>query len=102
MKPKHFYLASLVLMLLFLLTLPALAGALAAPKAATYDLSWNVIGGGGTSFTIAGNYTLGATIGQSIAGSLSSNPDYLLNAGFWFPVSSVIYFICVYLPLALK
>lgn len=85
-----------VLSLLLLLALPALARPQPAPLADTYDLSWNVIGGGGTSFTTAGNYTLGATIGQSAAGPLSGG-SYNLNAGFWQPAN-----FSVYLPIVLK
>lgn len=68
----------------------------AATPTATYDLSWNTIAGGGTSFTPAGNYTLGATIGQAATGS-SSGGSYALNAGFWLPGTYDIY-----LPLVLK
>ena len=68
----------------------------AAPAAPTYDLSWNTIAGGGAAFTTGGNYTLGATIGQATAGSLSGG-SYVLNAGFWLPGT-----YSIYLPLVLK
>jgi hypothetical protein len=48
-----------------------------------YDLTWNVIaGGGGTSTSANGVYSLSGTIGQADAGPLSGAP-YTLNGGFW-------------------
>jgi hypothetical protein len=96
MRPKVFYLIGLVLPLLLLLALPTLAQPPSAPTPTTYDLSWNVIGSGGTSFTMAGNYSLGGTIGQSAAGPLSGG-SYKLNSGFWQAGN-----FSVYLPIVLK
>jgi hypothetical protein len=68
----------------------------AASTPTTYDLSWNTIGSGGTSFTTAGNYSLGGTIGQSATGPLSGG-SYKLNSGFWQAAN-----YSVYLPIVLK
>lgn len=55
---------------------------LPAATAATYDLPWHTIAGGGVSSTTAGNFTLGATLGQATAWPLSGR-SYNLNGGFW-------------------
>ena len=63
-----------------------------------YDLSWYTINGGGATFSTGGGYSLGGTIGQPDAGSMS-NGSYQLNGGFWGG-ASINYNI--YLPLTLK
>ena len=47
-----------------------------------YDLSWNTIDGGGSTFVQGGNYTLGSTAGAPDAGTMSGG-QYVLNGGFW-------------------
>ena len=47
-----------------------------------YDLTWNSIDGGGTTFSTGGGYSLGGTIGQADAGALSGGA-YSLSGGFW-------------------
>lgn len=69
----------------------------AAPQSG-YDLSWYTIDGGGATFSTGGSYSLGGSIGQPDAGSLSGG-SYTLNGGFWAGVS-VNYNI--YLPLVRK
>ena len=63
-----------------------------------YDLSWYTIDGGGATFSTGGSYSLGGSIGQPDAGSLSGG-SYTLNGGFW-GVSIVNYNI--YLPLVMN
>ncbi len=63
-----------------------------------YDLSWYTIDGGGATFSTGGGYSLGGTIGQPDAGSLSGG-SYQLTGGFW---SSVSINYNIYLPLVLK
>jgi hypothetical protein len=63
-----------------------------------YDLSWYTIDGGGATFSTGGSYSLGGSIGQPDAGSLSGG-SYQLNGGFWGG-TSISYNI--YLPLVLK
>ncbi|MBK8740833.1 MAG: hypothetical protein IPM02_15480 [Betaproteobacteria bacterium] len=53
-----------------------------ASRAATYDLSWNAIAGGGDTATTGGSYALGATIGQAGTGS-STGGSYSFKSGFW-------------------
>ena len=59
-----------------------IAIAAASSAAATYDLSWNAVAGGGTTFSSVGNYTMGSTAGQAAATPISSGSK-VLQAGFW-------------------
>jgi PKD repeat protein len=63
-----------------LLGLLCLIGTASAMGSTNFDLSWNVIGGGGGSIT-SPSYLLGGTVGQ-ITG-LSASTNYKLQAGFW-------------------
>jgi hypothetical protein len=69
----------------------------AAPQSG-YDLSWYTIDGGGAMNSNGGSYSLGGSIGQPDAGSLSGG-SYQLNGGFWGG-ASINY--SIYLPLVLK
>ena len=94
---KHkFWLGILIGGVMGLLLLSLVSATWMAPTVTTYDLSWNTIAGGGASFTTVGNYTLGATIGQSAAGPLSGGTCHL-NSGFWLPGN-----FSSYLPLVSK
>ena len=64
-----------------------------------YDLSWYTIDGGGATFSMGGSYSLGGSIGQPDAGSMSGG-GYTLTGGFWGGASSANYRI--YLPLVMK
>lgn len=90
----------LLLLLVFVLAqpspaLPVLALPHPAPTLTTYDLSWNVIGGG-SALATTGNYALAATVGQGVAGPVSAG-SYTLNSGFWQGAN-----FAVYLPIVLK
>ena len=65
---------------IILLGLLCLIGTTSAIGSLNFNLSWNVIGGGGGSF-ISPSYTMGSTVGQ-IAG-LSTSTNYKLQSGFW-------------------
>ena len=65
---------------LILIGLLCLTGAANAMGSTNFDLTWNVIGGGGGSLTSA-TYKMGSTVGQ-ITG-LSASTNYKLQAGFW-------------------
>ena len=67
----------IIIIFIGLLCLTGTAGAMGS---ANFDLSWNVMGGGGGSLTSA-SYKMGSTIGQ-ITG-LSTSTNYKLQAGFW-------------------
>ncbi len=68
------------------------------PLSTSYDLSWNVVAGGGETSTGSG-YTLTGTIGQSDADVLMIGGDYSLAGGFW---GSGANRYKVYLPVVLK
>ena len=52
-----------------------------AQSSANYDLSWNVISGGGCEMTSA-SYAMQSTVGQTAIG-LSSD-GYRIEAGYWY------------------
>jgi hypothetical protein len=55
----------------------------AAASAATYEIDWYSINGGGTVNATSTNYRMGASIGQSVAGAASS-PSYQMGIGCWY------------------
>ena len=69
----------MVVMLIAALALLLLAGVALAFDG--YDLSWDVIGGGG-GHSEAAPYALDGTIGQAVAGPVSS-ASYDLCSGYW-------------------
>jgi hypothetical protein len=60
-----------------------------------YDLSWNTIDGGGSTFVQGGGYTLGGTTGAADAGAMSGG-QYVLSGGFWSGTSDKRF---LYLPV---
>jgi hypothetical protein len=68
-----------------------------AQTGGTYDLTWNSIDGGGAMLSVGGSYSLGGTIGQADAGTLSGGA-YTLAGGFWG--AAINY--SIYLPLLLR
>ena len=87
-------LSLLPIVLLMLMIVPSSS----AQSGNGYDLSWNVIAGGGTTFSTGEDYTLGATIGQAAAGPLSGG-SYTLSSGFW---NGAIANYGLYLPIVLR
>jgi hypothetical protein len=72
-----------VLSLLLVLIGGAIIGVLSASAlAAGYTLDWWTVDGGGATFSTAGSYSLGGTIGQPEAGT-SAGGNYTLDSGFW-------------------
>lgn len=59
----------------------------AATTAATYEIDWYSINGGGTVNASSTNYKMGASIGQSVAGAASS-ASYQMGIGFWYGAGS--------------
>jgi len=88
--------ALLVVCLLSLITLPVLA-----QSGGTYNLEWNTIDGGGGTFSSGGDWSLGGTIGQPDAGSLSGG-TFTLSGGFWAGVQEIITQLYNYLPLIIR
>ena len=48
-----------------------------------YDLTWNTIDGGGSTFLSGGTYSIGSTIGQPDAGNHAMDA-FTSTGGFWF------------------
>jgi PKD repeat protein len=65
---------------LILLALLCLIGTASAMGSTNFDLSWNVLSGGG-GFLSSPSYSMGSTVGQ-ITG-LSTSTSYKLQSGFW-------------------
>ena len=75
----------LIVLTLFMLTVLAASQTVTPASAQSgggYDLTWNVIAGGGTTFSSGGNYSLSGTIGQADAETMSGE-SYTLSSGFW-------------------
>lgn len=67
-----------------------------------YDLTWSTVDGGGYTFSIGGEYSLGGTIGQPDAGEMGGG-DYTLSGGFWGGIVTIVEELYhIYLPLILK
>ncbi len=65
----------------YVLAIAFIAGTAAlAPPGPSFDLSWNTIGGGGTS--TGGGFELSGTIGQPDTGVMSGG-SFVLAGGFW-------------------
>jgi hypothetical protein len=67
-----------------------------------YDLSWNVIGGGGGP-TGSANYAMSSMVGQTTG--LSDSNEYQLGAGYWYgavPCDSKPAFTTVDVVIALE
>lgn len=64
-----------------------LAGLGTSRAVAQYDLSWHTVDGGGATYSTAGLYSLGGTIGQPDASVLSGGA-YTLRGGFWLAGAS--------------
>ena len=72
-----------------LLPVSIAASLLAAASAhAQLTITWYTIDGGGVNAVSAGNFTLGATIGQPDAGQLGAG-SFVLSGGFWYGFSPV-------------
>jgi hypothetical protein len=72
-----------------------------AQSAAGYDLSWSTVDGGGSTVSIGGGYSLGATAGQPDAGMMIGG-GYTLAGGFWPGVAAAGPEYRVYLPVVMR
>ncbi len=73
---------ALTILILIALTTSQTVRPASAQSGGGYDLTWNVIAGGGITFSAGGSYLLGGTMGQSDAGAMSGG-TYALIGGFW-------------------
>ncbi len=81
-KHRAAILLALAILILLTLTNNASISPASAQTGGGYDLTWNTIDGGGAMFSVGGAYSLGGTIGQADAGTMSGGA-YTLNGGFW-------------------
>lgn len=83
----------------FLMVLLAGGTIVLGQTSGSYNLVWNVIGGGGGTSSSA-SYEVEGTIGQPISSGAvgASNSNYQLSSGFWFANSP----IRIYLPAIVK
>lgn len=65
-----------------LATLALTSAIIYAQAGGGYDLSWSTVDGGGATFSTGGTYSLGGTIGQPDAGTMSGGA-FTLDGGFW-------------------
>jgi hypothetical protein len=91
MKTKH-TLAVLILLGILLVSTTALA-------TSHYQIDfWTVDGGGGTSQSMDGQYTLNGTIGQPDVGA-AAGIGYAVRGGFWGSLGAAIQEFFIHLPL---
>ena len=95
-KRNSSFKALIVVLLLSLITLPVLA-----QSGGTYNLEWNTIDGGGGTFSTGGDWSLGGTISQADAGSLSGG-TFTLDGGFWTGIIESIEEFFNFLPLIIR
>ena len=62
---------------------------LAQPSRAQLDLGWYTVDGGGLTFSVGGSISLGGTVGQPDAGSMTGGA-YTLYGGFWLGGGGVV------------
>jgi hypothetical protein len=96
LKTKSLKLVGLCLLALALI-LPITTSAF-AQSGGGYDLTWSTVDGGGATFSTGGGYSLGGSIGQPDAGTMTG-AAYSLGGGFWGGVKVLFY---RYVPLTLK
>lgn len=91
------------LLYLFLILAGLVAGpAVLAQTSASYDLSWQVIAGGGGRSSSA-SYVINGTIGQSVASPPQAfGANYPVNSGFWYGEVHVLGGHRVYLPIIFR
>lgn len=77
MESKDRILIVSILFSIFLIAYP-----ISAQTGGTYDLSHNVIAGGG-SRSVGGQFAVEGTAGQDLAGTLSGGGVYRIRGGFW-------------------
>ena len=92
---KHKLRLILIIVLLFLFTLPVLA-----QSGGGYDLSWSTTDGGGGS-SAGGAFSLAGTAGQPDAGVMSGGA-FTLAGGFWGGGAVAIPELHLYLPAILR
>ena len=93
-KPKRVILLALLTVLLLSLVLVAAA---AAQTGSGFDLSWHVVGSGGSRMT-GGVYQLDGTVGQVAVGETITTARTILQ-GFW---QDFVHAVRLFLPITMK
>lgn len=88
-------------LLLAVFLLLAFAVGVYAQSGGGYDLTWSTVDGGGYTFSAGGGYSLGGTVGQPDAGTLTGG-GYTLAGGFWGGGEVARAGFRIYLPLVLR
>jgi hypothetical protein len=86
-----------LIVIIVILTAATSAFPIAAQSGGGYDLTWNVLAGGGATSLGGGAYTLSGTLGQPAAGTQSQAP-YNLLGGFWID----FFGYRLYLPMIMR
>jgi hypothetical protein len=87
----------IAILLLCLSVVAMFSGAAYAQTGGGFDLSWQVIGGGGGQ-SAGGSFTVDGTVGQAVVGS-SARSGYTVDHGFWTGAAIQVRLL---LPLVLK
>ncbi len=99
---REILLALMALMLIVFITPSQSFAPVSAQSGGGYDLTWNVIADGGAMFSTGGPYSLGGTIGQAEAATVSGG-SYTLTGGFWGGLQNLVsYPLHFFLPLIQK
>ncbi|MBS1796542.1 MAG: carboxypeptidase regulatory-like domain-containing protein [Acidobacteria bacterium] len=78
MKPNYFR-----ILFKFVIATPFCLSVAFAQSGGTYQITQSAVAGGGATTSAAGQYSLGGTVGQAQAGTLTPNGTYALQLGFW-------------------
>jgi hypothetical protein len=90
---------TLIVSALLLVALLVSLGGASAQTSASFNLEWNVIGGGGQPVSSA-NYMVNSTVGQGAASPpTSASANYVVCAGYW---CGNFLTLDLFLPLGLK
>ena len=95
---RYLILLSVLALVLVALSTELVGAQTPAAPTTGYEITWYTIDGGGGMFSTGGSYSLGGTIGQPDAGTLSGG-GYTLDGGFWGGATANYR---IYLPLVLK
>jgi len=100
---KRVLVITLLILLVAVLVIPLIVGASSAFADSGYEINWwTVDGGGGTSESAGGQYSLKGTIGQHDASNTTEGGVYSLRGGFWVEGILTIIEYIINLPLVLR
>jgi hypothetical protein len=75
---------------LFLLLLVSVSATAFAQSSARFDISRNVIAGGGTTFSTSARFQLGSTIAQPLA-AVPGSGRFSIQGGFWIVPAHILF-----------